>query len=504
MPQFSRRDFLKLATLVPPAAFLSNLALSDHLPNSNQNKSLPNVIIVLFDAMTARNLSVYGYHRDTTPNLKRFAERATVYHAHDSAANFTIPGTSSLLTGMYPWTHRALNDAGLVERSLVDRNIFRLFGSEYKHVAFAQNIWANFILSQFAQDIDTLLPPTDFSELNHIFGGRFKDSELAYRSFDDFLFKGDAPASIVFGTIEKTFLARSAAQLPMDGYPRGIPQNVNYPIYFRLETVFDGLADVVKLQSSPYLAYFHFFSPHAPYKPNEEFSGKFNDNWHPIEKPTHRFSDGKLNSVLLSARRTYDEYVATVDSEFGRFLDTLEQAKILNNSYLIVTSDHGEMFERGEKAHETPLLYDPVTHIPLLISAPGQTERKDIYTPTNSVDVLPSLLNLIGKEVPDWCEGALLPGFGGKDDPERATFSVEAKRNPAFSPIKIGTVSMRKGPYKLIYYTGYEAQDSFELYDLENDLEEMNDLYLTQTDLAASMREELLTKFHDSDIKRKS
>jgi arylsulfatase A-like enzyme len=502
--KISRRDFLKLAALLPPVIALSNIFPAQYPSNPGSNAALPNIIIVLFDAMTARNLSLYGYHRKTTPNFERFAERANVYHAHDSAANFTIPGVSSLLTGMYPWTHRAINDGGLVERSLVDRNIFRLFGKEYNRIAFGQNIWANFILTQFTRDIDTFLPPTDFSALNHIMGDKFKDSNLAYRAFDDFLFKADSPASLVFGPIEKILLSRSEAQLSSDGYPRGLPQNVNYPLYYRLEDVFNGLSIVIKRQTSPYVAYFHMFSPHAPYKPGKEFYGMFNDNWRPLNKPMHRFSDGKANSLLATARRSYDEYVATADNEFGRFMDTLDQSGVRDNTYVIVTADHGEMFERGEKGHETPLLFDPIVHIPLIVSTPGQKERRDVYSPTNSVDVLPTLLHLAGREIPAWCEGTLLPGLGGREDPGRATFSVDAKSNPAFAPIKHGTIAMRKGKYKLIYYTGYEKQDSFELYDLENDLEELTDLYPTQPAIASALREELLAKFHAADIKPKA
>src|SRR5690348_16838419 len=114
MPIIGRRDFLKVAALFPPALLLSKIFASANKPaTAGPDAALPNVIIILFDAMTARNLSLYGYHRKTTSNFDKFAERATVYHSHDSAGNFTIPGTSSLLTGTYPWTHRAFNDGGL-------------------------------------------------------------------------------------------------------------------------------------------------------------------------------------------------------------------------------------------------------------------------------------------------------------------------------------------------------------------------------------------------------
>ena len=114
----------------------------------------PNVIILVFDTLSARHLSLHGYKRLTTPNLARFAEKATVYHRHYAAGNFTSPGTASLLTGTYPWTHRAFQQAGIILRKLADQNLFRLFDSSYTRSAFAQNIWADLFLYQFKKDID--------------------------------------------------------------------------------------------------------------------------------------------------------------------------------------------------------------------------------------------------------------------------------------------------------------------------------------------------------------
>ena len=65
---------------------------------------------------------------------------------------------------------------------------------------------------------------------------------------------------------------------------------------------------------------------------------------------------------------------------------------MLDDTYVIVTSDHGEMFERGIRGHVTPTLYEPVIRVPLLIAKPGQREREDVYAPTSCVDLLPTLL----------------------------------------------------------------------------------------------------------------
>ena len=78
-------------------------------------------------------------------------------------------------------------------------------------------------------------------------------------------------------------------------------------------------------------------------------------------------------------RQTYDEFIANLDYEFGRLLDYLEEIGLLGSSYLILTSDHGELFERGHRGHNTPLLFEPLLRVPLVISSPGQEERKDIH-----------------------------------------------------------------------------------------------------------------------------
>jgi hypothetical protein len=71
---------------------------------------------------------------------------------------------------------------------------------------------------------------------------------------------------------------------------------------------------------------------------------------------------------------------------------------------------------------------------------------------------------------------------------------VEAKENLAYAPLTKATVAMMKGNYKIIYYTGYEAEDSFEAYDLESDYEELADLYPGQPSFVKTMKDELLEK----------
>lgn len=495
----NRRNFLKLAGAAASTIFFPRLV--SQVNRMRNMDPRPNIIVLLFDAMTARNLSVYGYPRQTAPNLERFSQRSIVYHSHYAGGNYTIPGTATLLTGTYPWTHRAINYSGQVKHALVENNIFRAIGNDYHRIAFGQNVWASFILTQFADDIDTFLSPGSFSELNYLLSDYFpNDRNIAVRALDDFVFKMErSPASVLFGAFQRAMEYRDSTMINSDGYPRGISQNVNYPIYFRLENLFDGVASLILDISFPTFAYLHLFPPHAPYRSSDKFFGKFVDGWSPVDKPVHRLGDKLDKQVIKTARRGYDEYIATIDREFGRLMDILEENGILENSYVIVTSDHGEMFERGEKAHASVLLYDPIVHIPLLISTPGQKNRRDIYSHTHAVDVLPTLSRLAGRPLPVWGEGKLLPGLGGQEDQSRGIYVVEAKYNPAFKTLKKATTVIQRDEYKLIHYNGYEAEDSFELYDLTADIEELDDLYPMKPAVAKTLKEELLDSLSDAD-----
>ena len=127
MSKITRRDFLKLASVVTGGAAISAL-LPRTFPSAQATGGKPNVIILLFDTMTAPHLSLYGYPRKTTPNLERFAQKATVYNSHYSGGSYTISGTASILTGLYPWHHRAINPSGPVRRELTGNNLFRAVG----------------------------------------------------------------------------------------------------------------------------------------------------------------------------------------------------------------------------------------------------------------------------------------------------------------------------------------------------------------------------------------
>lgn len=502
MHRVSRRDFLKTsAALIASATFAgaSRILSSPH----SQTMNKPNILIFVFDAMSARNLSLYGYERQTTPNLAKFAERASVYHNHYSAGNFTTSGTASMLTGLYPWTHRAINYRGLIDRSLVDRNFFNLIGKEYTRLAFTQNLWADILLSQFEKDLDLHIPSDSYSQFaDSLLQPKDlpADHDLAYFLFQDFLnLRVDDvrpyPGSLLLASADLARALASHRPYISTDYPRGLPTNHDFS--YENTSVFTGVERLIQnslLQAAPYLGYFHFWSPHDPYSARKEFIGMFPEDLKIQNKPRHPFAASNLSEQSLRKyRREYDEFIADIDAEFGRLISSLEKAGVLENSYVIVTSDHGELFERGEQGHASALMYAPVTHIPLLISAPGQRTRSDFHSLTSNLDLLPTLLQIAGRDIPDWVEGRLLPGFGGTEDASRSIFPLMAKDNAAFRPISHGTFTLINGAHELFFFTGYrDHPDTFELYHLQEDPQELHDLFRRDINTASHMKDELL------------
>jgi len=292
----------------------------------------------------------------------------------------------------------------------------------------------------------------------------------------------------------KTLHKRNVQNELQRDFPRGIP--AFYDMLSPLEDTIDWIMRKLRSWPQPFLAYLHMMPPHNPYNPRREFINIFDSSLRSVSKPVHFFSEGHTDEVLAKQRTFYDEYIAYVDSEFGRLYDFMQNEGMLDNTWVVFTSDHGEMFEREIWKHTTPTLYQPVIRVPLLISEPGQIERQDVYTSTSCIDLLPTLLHVTGQSIPEWCEGEILPPYGEKEpDLNRSIFVVEAKSNPKYRPFIKSTFALFRGQYKLIYYIGYDDFDGvFELYDLANDPEELNDLYDSSKSIASDLSNELLTR----------
>lgn len=490
----SRRDFLKLAS----AASLFGLARSiASFAKSMDDKAAPNIILLVFDAWAAGHVPLYGYARNTMPNLGRFAEKALVYHHHYSAGTFTAPGAAALLTGLYPWNSRAFHIRSGISERHVDHQIFSALESTHTTLGYSQNKYADKFLYQFNHALD-----------QHVRAGAFNlqhqsvydlpifrhDGQIAFASFDENIFHkvGDYDSSLIVGPILRaaTVYKRSMLNANYQGeYPKGIPDSSEL---FLLEDVVNGAIRTLKNIDSPALLYMHFYPPHWPYQPKSEFLKVFRkDGLQSVIKETHPLSaENYQPDALWDFRAKYDSYLASWDDELGRLFDYLETSGLLENSYVFITSDHGEMFERGVSGHTTPLIFNPLIHIPLIVSCPNRTGQRNIYTNTSSTDLLPTFAHLAGHPRPDWADGELLPGLGGVERVDRSIYALDAKENSAFMPIKNYSIALTKGRFRLTYYNYRDFQE-YELYNLEDDPEELNNLYPALPLIGSQMQQEL-------------
>lgn len=477
----NRRDFLKLTSV----GILSKLIPQYiHEPTNNFNsKEQPNVLMIVFDAWTAKNVSLYGYQRDTTPNINQLAKKAIVYHNHYSGGPFTAPGTGSLLTGLYPWRHRVINCSGTIIPNKVSKNIFSELKDDYFQVTYTHNPCANTLLYHLKSEISNYIPREEFFlDKDIIFDKLFIndfDAANITRQLSLFEHIQNIQPSLFFKWIYSTIMEKKHKQYKTL-YPRGLPHMGKTAQRFLLEDSVDWLINNIKSWKNPFFGYFHFLPPHDPYNPRKEFVDIFKDDgYEPFEKPIHMYSSGITKEARNHDQRLYDEFIRHIDSEFLRIYNSLESQGILENTWLILTSDHGESFERGEFHHTTNLLFEPVIKVPLLIFPPNQKQRTDIYTATNGVDLLPTILKLAKKEVPNWVEGTCLP-FEPTQKNNSPIFSMNLKQNPHTAPISIGTIIMIHEEYKIMKLIGYpELQNDsqyIEAYHLEQDPEELNNL----------------------------
>ena len=488
--RINRRDFLRLAGVLP-----LSLAAPRLLRGLSSAAAPQNVLIIVFDALSSYHLSLYGYQRETMPNLSRLAERAIVYHNHYAGSSFTTPGTATLLTGTLPWTNRAIDGGGRVADRVVSHNIFAAFGDYYR-LAYSHNSWAEILLRGFEASLDRLVPRHDLylgeGGLSPV--GFFPvDDDIATVGWTRYSQVDQGHAYSLFLSAAEPWLQKQWLAGYVKAFPEGLPMTIAKQAFLLEDAVRWFSVEMPRLPQ-PFMSYLHLLPPHAPYHPSAEFLDRFaSDKLQVAPKPLSIFHSTPVPRDQMESRERYDEFLLYADKALGRFHRSLEAAGLLKNTWLVFTSDHGEMFERGIPAHDGEALYEPIIRVPLLIFEPGRTDRLDIHDVTSAVDVLPTLAHVTGHEAPAWAEGTLLPPFG-PSDAARPVYALRAPEDdPALPFAKLSTVLV-KGKYKLHHYFGYpvlKGAELVQLYDVGADPEEMNDLAAVQEDVASTMLKEV-------------
>ena len=163
-------------------------------------------------------------------------------------------------------------------------------------------------------------------------------------------------------------------------------------------------------------------------------------------------------------RRHYYAKNTTVDEKLGEVLDALDEHGYLENSLVILCSDHGELLGDHSMAYKW-LMYDPITHIPLIIRYPDQSRQgQQVEDLVSLMDLGPTILEAAGIEVPMYLEGRSLLPYG-----DETTADQVLPREFVFCEDNY-QIMMRSKTHKMVYYIG---QEEGELYDLVEDGDEL-------------------------------
>jgi arylsulfatase A-like enzyme len=440
---------------------------------SGSDQIHPNILLVTFDTLTARNMSVYGYNRDTTPFLKKWAKTASLFTRTQAESNYTAATTPSLMTGKRTWTHRKYHhDLAAKPLKVESENLPLLMKENGYHTSA---YIANFVTSvealgishsmDIAPSVSEFLKPASMEgiiakHLFLLFGDKF--SIYNWLGQDDFLF---------------TILLRK------------IPQQV-YTTEFPPELAFNKFLETMdKNPRKPFFAWIHLMPPHAPQSPPEPFAGTFNPSQELREKniqysfrPEIVHFDSRnlpwpkeVKRKVTLLRDYYDEFILYCDNQFENFITTLGEKSWSRNTIIIVSSDHGESFEHDYFLHKPTHLYEQVTHIPLIIKEPGQTGGKTIDHIVEQVDIPATILDLANISIPSWMEGrSLMPLLRGREIQAQPAISVSLYKNAVKDPITKGIIAVWEDDYKLIHYL--DSKKSL-LFNLREDPRELNNLF---------------------------
>jgi arylsulfatase A-like enzyme len=328
----------------------------------------------------------------------------------------------------------------------------------------------------------------------------------------------------LYALLFPSLLGDSSFEIPPEllaQFPNGVP-TAHGTDPFILEDAIQWTADQVSTLPQPFLGYFHYLPPHGAFRTRIDFVDTFlDDGYAHVRKPIHPAVLANKTPINYETEqnviRLYDEYILYVDSEFNRLFNILDQQGALENTLLVFTSDHGEVIERGTNGHMLPYLYEPVIKVPLVIFEPGQTERRDVYSRTSAVDILPTVLHYTGHTVPTELPGQVLPTFSDSPiDTSRTLYTLYARENPNAANLAVATLAMIRENMKVIQYHGYstsrhnlnlgkqygvtlsDIDPYYEVYDLENDPEEMNNLALNPTSEIRELIEEIEQLYVDN------
>lgn len=408
--------------------------------------ALPHILLLVLDTVAADHLSIYGYERDTTPQLARFvtgSDRAVVYPLAHAPATWTVPSHASLVTGRLASEHGVHEDSLLEKQEILRRPLpaeptlaERLREHGYRTAAILANPTL-LSMTGLERGFDWFVLPMASVRLP-LLGEALRDRLLPY------------------AYLKRTFRLPDA-------------RTINDRVLRFLD----------RCSPAPCFVLANYMEAHAPYLPAGPEAGLFSDGARVDEVGPARTEHS--DETLRSLEDRYDEEIRVLDRHLGDLLDALERQGILDSAWLIITSDHGEAFgEHGVTEHGTTV-FGEVTHVPLVIQPPAGEQLPKPSGAVSLIDVAATIAAVasgetlgagrdLRREAPPW--NVQIEFFGR---PAKADEHGALAAHPARAVVR--------GAFKLIQH-----DDGRALYQLDEDPQETRNRINESPEIAESLR----------------
>ncbi len=447
----------------------------------------PNIILIVIDALRAQNLGCYGGETSATPNIDKLARSGIQFADCYCCWNTTDQSLTSIFTGRYPRTHGIVHhgdkvtpedllafgklDVKLLAEKLKE-NGFRTLAVDWMGRWFRrgfdfygyerdQNIWQKCLYILFTRPYVHLRYMAANISLLRIYSKiRKKSISSAWKGL-----KG------VWNTFRFTFeLARV--------------QDANYVTELAQKLIDENKDD-------PFFLFLHYWDTHTPYNCPKK----------------HLDRDKSRRGTIDAIVSKYKGAVKYVDKCIGDLITTLKTHQLMEDTVIIITSDHGESLTEHDIFFDHHGLYDVTTHVPLIVfNTKLFSQPKNIQGLVQHVDLVPTVCDFLGIDDKDLgCDGtSVRPMINNEEKGIRDFVFFEE----SYVQRKIG---LRNKAHKYICAPDGSGMCNYcqkvhagveELYDLERDPAEAHNKVLKNKMLAADMRARLEGMTENLDAKR--
>lgn len=431
----------------------------------------PNVVFIVMDTARDDRLSCYGHTRDTTPNIDSIAREGVIYRNAYAPSSWTYPSHASMFTGMFAAEHKDGNDAIYLPDGVTTiAEILRESG--YRTFAYSNNPWVS-IYTGLHQGFD------NFEE-----GWRESKPEKYFYAQVWMELKKHARRNIL------------ARRVP----DHGAAMTNSY--------VFEWTE---KNRRDPFFIFINYMEPHLPYALPADYKSKYLPQ-EAAEADIGKYRPGNLNigEFVLRKERSlfelsvlnalYDAEMNYLDMRIGELYSYLDRQGVIENTLLIITSDHGEnLGDHGLLGHAYGL-WDTLLRVPLIIRYPGGFgPGLVIENGVQLTDLFYTILEAAGVEP---SSSAAVPGMSLMERHSRNVYQevmfAEQKRpkHALSAAIRSGIdVEQVDKDRWCVISDGYKyvrtSRDDEELYDLNADPGELSNVLSEKPGAGARMREKL-------------